>query len=75
MKISTSELTGSALDWAVAVARGYKEIRVFSPNRPSDRGWIEVRFNPEPKASTARFDPSENWKRVPSEDKEIEVEE
>ncbi len=59
--LKTSELDGTALDWAVATAQGRKEIRIFSAWRESDRGWIEVRFNPEPKAQTARFDPSQDW--------------
>lgn len=61
MKIKVSEATPLQLDWLVAKAQGRTEIRVFAPSRPTDRGWVEVRFNPEPKASTARFDPSENW--------------
>ena len=61
MKIKTAELQGAALDWAVAKAQGLEEILVFGRTRPTDRGWIEVRFNPEPKARTARFDPSVNW--------------
>ena len=61
MKIKTADLIGPALDWAVAEAQGRKEIRVFGRTRPSDRGWIEVRFNPDPRVTTARFDPSENW--------------
>jgi hypothetical protein len=61
MKIRIDDLTGPALDWAVATALGYKGIRVFGRSQPRDRGWIEVRFNPEPKAGTARFDPSDNW--------------
>lgn len=59
--MKTSDLNGAALDWAVAKCKGYSEIKIYSPHRPNDRGWIEVRFNPEPKASTARFDPTENW--------------
>jgi hypothetical protein len=59
--MKTSELTGAALDWAVAKCEGKNEIRVFAPHCPTDRGWIEVRFNPEPRASTARYDPSDNW--------------
>lgn len=61
VKIRTSELQGVALDYAVAKAQGRAEIEVFGRNRPTDRGFINVRFNPHPKASTARFDPSENW--------------
>lgn len=61
MKVKTADLIGPALDWAVAKAQGRTEIKIFSRTRPNDRGWIEVRFNPEPKAATARFDPSENW--------------
>lgn len=61
MKIKTADLIGPALDWAVAKAQGRTEIKIFSRTRSNDRGWIEVRFNPEPKAATARFAPSENW--------------
>ena len=61
--MKTSELTGAALDWAVAKAAGKADIKIFAPHRPTDRGWIEVRFNPEPKAATARFDPSQNWEQ------------
>ena len=61
MKTRTSTLIGPALDWLVAKCRGYSEIKIYLPHRPTDRGWIEVRFNPEPKATTARFDPTENW--------------
>lgn len=63
MKVNVMSLTGPALDWAVAMAQGRTEIKIFSRTRPNDRGWIEVRFNPEPKAATARFDPSENWEQ------------
>ena len=59
--MKTADMIGPALDWAVAKAQGRKEIRVFGRTRPSDRGWIEVRFNLDPRATTARFDPSENW--------------
>lgn len=61
MKVKTTDLSGPALDWAVAKAQGRTEIKIFGRNQPSDRGWVEVRFNPEPKAATARFDPTENW--------------
>lgn len=61
MKVKVTELSGAALDWAVAMAQGHTEIHVFGKSRPSDRGFIHVRFNPEPKAATARFEPSENW--------------
>lgn len=61
MKVKTADLIGPALDWAVAKAQGRTEIKIFGRTRPTDRGWVEVRFNPEPKAATARFDPSENW--------------
>ncbi len=54
----TRTLEGPALDWAAAKARGYKEIHVFRGVRPGERGWIEVRFNPEPRAATARYSPS-----------------
>jgi hypothetical protein len=64
MKIATSELAGAALDWAVATAQGRENIRVFAATRPTDRGWIEVRFNPDPRAATARFDPSEDWSQA-----------
>ena len=59
--VKTSELIGVALDWAVAKADGREEIRVFAKTRPTDLGWIEIRFNPEPRANTARYDPSIDW--------------
>lgn len=61
MKIKTADLIDAPLDWAVAKAQGREEIRVFGRTRPSDHGWIEIRFNPDPRADTARFDPSTNW--------------
>lgn len=61
MKIKVSEATNLQLDWLVAKCRGYSEIKIYLPHRPTDRGWIEVRFNPDPKTATARFDPTENW--------------
>lgn len=61
MKIKTADLIDAPLDWAVAKAQGREEIRIFGRTCPMDRGWIEVRFNPEPRAGTARFDPSTNW--------------
>ena len=61
--MKTADLIGPALDWAVAKVQGYAEVKIFGRTQPSDRGWVEVRFNPEPKAMTARFDPSENWEQ------------
>ena len=61
MKVKTAVLKDAPLDWAVAKAQGRTEIKIFGRNQPSDRGWVEVRFNPDPKAATARFDPTENW--------------
>ena len=61
MKIKTADLIGPALDWAVAKAQGREGIKIFGRSRPNDRGWVEVRFNPDPRAATARFDPSESW--------------
>ena len=61
MKIKTSQLTGILLDWAVATAKGYKYIKIFKPQRPTDHGWIEVRFNPDIRATTSTFSPSINW--------------
>lgn len=61
MQTMTRDLDGAALDLAVAMAQGRKEIKIFAPSRPSDRGRIEVRYNPEPRASTARFNPTEDW--------------
>lgn len=52
------DVDGAALDWLVAMAQGRREIKVFAPLRWNDSGWIEVRFNPEPRAQTARFSPS-----------------
>ena len=60
-KIKVSDATPLQLDWLVATAQGRKEIKIYAPSRPTDRGWIEVRFNPEPKATTARFDPTQDW--------------
>ena len=59
--LKTSDLEGAALDWAVATAQGRKEIKIFAATRPSDKGRIDVRFNPDPRAATARFDPSSDW--------------
>lgn len=61
VQVKTITLTGAALDFAVATAAGYQDIRVYGKSRPTDCGWIEVRFNPEPKAATARYNPSESW--------------
>lgn len=60
MKVKTAELDGLTLDWAVAVARGKRDIKIFRPTRPTDRGWIEVRFNPDSRVPTGRYDPSVN---------------
>lgn len=60
MKVKTAELEGIALDWAVATARGMRDIKIFGPVRHNDRGWIEVRFNPDHRAPTGRYDPSIN---------------
>ena len=61
MKVKTAELDGLALDWAVAVARNMPDIKIFGPVRHNDRGWIEVRFNPDHRAiPTGRYDPSIN---------------
>lgn len=62
--IKTRDLSGIALDWALAKARQYPDVKVFMPHRPTDRGWIEVRFNREPKAACARYDPSRNWEQA-----------
>lgn len=59
--MKTTELNGIALDWAVAVAKEHKDIKVFAPWRPTDRGWIEVRFNSDYRVPTARFDPTDDW--------------
>ena len=61
MLMEVSDLIGAGLDYAVAVADGRTEIKVFAPSSPRDRGFIEVRFNPDRRAATARFDPSINW--------------
>lgn len=60
MKVKTAELDGLALDWAVAVARNMPDIKIFGPVRHNDRGWIEVRFNPDHRALGSRYDPSIN---------------
>lgn len=59
MKIAASKLKGIALDWAVARAKGYTDIGIFKPSRPTDRGWIAVRFNSN--AARSRYDPAINW--------------
>lgn len=64
VKIKTSGLIGPALDWAVATCRGYSEIKIFGRCRPTDRGWIEVRFNPDHRAATCRYDPTVNWEFI-----------
>lgn len=71
MKVKTAELDGIALDWAVAVARNMRDIKIFRPTRPTDRGWIEVRFNTDHRVPTGRYDPSVNpefsWPIIDSE--------
>lgn len=59
--MKVSELEGYLLDYWVAKARGFEEIRVFSPSRPTDCGWVEVRFNSSPGAGFTRYDPSDDW--------------
>lgn len=71
MKVSTLALTGIALDYAVAQARGHRDIKVFRGGRHADRGWIDVKFNKTPTAPSARFDPGVNaefaWPIIDSE--------
>ncbi len=61
MKVQTQDLTDLALDWAVAKIRGYIEIKIFTPHRPTDRGWIDVRMNPDRRAPLCRYDPTLDW--------------
>ena len=60
MKVQTNQLSGMALDYAVAIAQGYTDIGWYMPTRHNDRGHIEVRFNPSVKWRD-RYDPTQNW--------------
>lgn len=59
MMVQTAQLTGIALDYAVAIARGLEVTGWFMPGRHADRGWVDVRFA-KGLAST-RYDPSVEW--------------
>ena len=61
MKIKTSELTGPALDWAVAKLLE-KDDRKITLIRPTSIGWVverEVEFDSAP--NFERFWPSRSW--------------
>lgn len=60
MKVLISALTGIALDYAVATARGYTDIKVFRGGRHNERGWIEVKFNKTHGVPHGRYDPGVN---------------
>jgi len=53
MKIKTSELTGNALDWAVAKCEGHG---VFIKHAP-----VQVMYTPQGKRSWYIYTPSTNW--------------
>jgi hypothetical protein len=53
MKMKTSELTGAALDWAVAKAEGYV---VFIKHAP-----VQIMYTPKGKRSWYIYTPSTNW--------------
>jgi hypothetical protein len=53
MKIKTNELTGAALDWAVAKCEGHN---VFIKHAP-----VQVMYTPERKRSWYIYTPSTNW--------------
>lgn len=55
MKIKTSELTGEALDWAVAQCEGY---RVRFLGRPAYCAYV-----PKGKRSEYKWQPTLNWKQ------------
>jgi hypothetical protein len=65
MQIKTSELTGPALDWAVAAAlyEQYEEDRVVKVcrNEPTTPAWVEVENSPGSAPHFHRFSPSTNW--------------
>lgn len=59
MKVKTSELTGAALDWAVAIAEGYE------PDRPQD-GQVKKGSDYRvvgPCNSQFRYSPSIDWRQ------------
>ena len=53
MRMKTSELTGAALDWAVAKCEGYD---VFIKHAP-----VQVMYTPKGKRSWYIYTPSTNW--------------
>lgn len=61
IEVKTQDLTGDALDWAVAQAIGaYRGDYRFSENGPPDKAWIfpdGVPLN----ATTGKFKPSTDW--------------
>jgi hypothetical protein len=54
MKIKTSELTGAALDWAVAKCEGYQGNASLKRNNPLDDGALEHLWLKD-------YTPSTNW--------------
>lgn len=55
-KLKTAELSGIALDWAIArLTRSEGQVRIFRPHRWNDKGYIEVhQFG----STWSRYDPS-----------------
>lgn len=64
VEVNTRELSGAALDWAVAKAIGaFRGEYRFSENGPLDQAWIFPDGVPC-KASTGKFNPSTNWQQT-----------
>lgn len=63
MKIKTSDLTGPALDWAVAKAIGYALYKDAMLDGCTKEGWWLSGINPDPNAwvHISAFYPSANW--------------
>ena len=59
--LKVREATPFQLDFLVAKAQGRKGIEAHPPMRRGDRGFVRIKFNTEPKAASARFDPSTSW--------------
>ena len=53
--MKTSELTGAALDWAVAKCEGYDTLITYAP--------LRVMYEPQGKRSWYVYRPESNWKQ------------
>ena len=60
MKIKTSKLTGTALDWAVAKCEGYDDIK-RNPHAFDDRWIIRRTSDPHQWHWLDEYSPSTNW--------------